>query len=416
MNRFRSAPLMAALAALLGLLVSLSPPPAWARTSVALRVEWIDPDIGNRILVGGVLVGAHNGEADFYDYLRPLPAVLVEPFERLMRAGVGSTLVSTVTQTYGGVFSTIYTLPFPRIFGVPPPWVAQESPIRIDVDPFEHRYFSFLGSVRPADDAFFGNEDPVRYPLFDEQGRFLGPLLINIYGNEVMDAGLCANTETGLDLLDPRPSHLPCRDGEGIVAPHPGLNGSLRNPDGEPQRILGSSFRQDGITVTYGQDTADFSRPGYLVGRLLVTNMNRLDKHLVGSWYNPERAGEGFNIDILEPATPGGPPRIMVYWYTFEPNGNGKPVWLSGMADVYGGITRVPLHRTWGGRFASTDNPTRVERVPWGHVDLDFWSCFDGMVRYTPVETGWPQGEYMIRRLGPLPATAAELCAAQQAP
>src|SRR5690606_36066678 len=150
-------------------------------------------------------------------------------------------------------------------------------------DPARHRYLSFLNRIHPSDDAFVGNDDPMRYEIFDANGQFTGPLVIDVYGADVLDAGTRRNDETGLMYLDlpvPQspedPSQLP---GEATLEPvgrHPGFNGSWRNPDGEPMRILDDDFQQPQasgqppIHFHYDLQYADFSRPGTRLFRIRV--------------------------------------------------------------------------------------------------------------------------------------------------
>jgi hypothetical protein len=260
----------------------------------------------------------------------------------------------------------------------------------------------------PSNDAFIGNEDPFEIEIFDADGRFKGPFYVDIYGNEVIDGGTCANDEarlTGLDVGSTGDQE--CQPGEGRVELHPGLNGSYRNPSATPQRILGGeTYYLDPTHPSfqrYDEIDADFSRPGYKIGRLIVSR-NSASGNWSGSWYSPERSGEGFNVEILEPDAGNPRARILVYWYTYTPDGSGEQVWLTGVGefDADGGVAaNVPLHYTEGGRFASPLNPGLVERIPWGSVRIGFGNCDEGRVFYFPNDPAWPAGDYFIRRLSP---------------
>src|SRR5690606_10196442 len=102
-----------------------------------------------------------------------------------------------------------------------------------------------------------------------------------------------------------------CEGGEGTAEPHPGLNGSLRNLEGVPQRILGATAMIEGRQLHYDTTAADFSAPGYRLGTLIITEAQAPRWHVAGSWYDPERAGEGFNIELLPAGELGGRPRML---------------------------------------------------------------------------------------------------------
>lgn len=367
-----------------------------------LRAEWIGYTPDNGILVSDILLAAHDGELVLKEDGQPVSEPLVDVVSALATQGIEAALNAAHVAGLDAAVHGLYNYPFPvGGIGTPRPGGPQQRQTMLFVQRDQHRYLSYLAAIKPSNDAFVGNDDPKQFELFDADGRFQGPLVIDLFGSQAVDAGLCDNDEIGLRLLDDTAGT--CAGGEGTVRPHPGLNGSRRNPDGEPQRVLGGQFAIQGRVIRYDVDAADFTVPGYRLGRLLITDPRALRWHVAGSWYNPSRAGEGFNLEVVKPAEAGGPQRLLVYWYTFEPDHSGKQVWLAGMGDLSTGTTRVPLHRTEGGRFASTDNPDLAERTPWGHVDLTFTSCFHGVMQYAPLDANWPEGGYAIHRLGPLP-------------
>lgn len=380
--------------------------------TVRLEVRWLETRPEQGIFTPFFVLAFHQGEIDFYDHERPVSGRLDELISVFRSGGslqplLGAWNLADAPAQFHGMSSS--PQPHCCAFPTPPPLTPQFQRASVAVDPRQHRFFSYAAYVAPSDDAFVGNEEPFEIELFNAEGRFAGPLYIDVFGSQVLDAGLCANREADLMLLDwapPAPNPLsPCEDGEGLVLPHPGLNGSQRNPHGEPKRVLGGHFDHDRFDpVHYDTVAADFSRPGYKLGRLMITRADASRFSPTGSWYSPARDGEGFNIEVVEARDGDSPPRMLVYWYTYEPDGSGRQVWLSGLAEMHpqqGGLTRVELIRSEGGRFASTDNPDLVERSPWGHVDLSFQSCTEGLVRYRPLDPAWPAGEYPIYRLSP---------------
>ena len=57
-----------------------------------------------------------------------------------------------------------------------------------------NQYLTFLSMLVPSNDTFFGNDNPFAYQLFDDQGRFNGPLTIDITAEIFYDAGTEVNS------------------------------------------------------------------------------------------------------------------------------------------------------------------------------------------------------------------------------
>lgn len=63
-------------------------------------------------------------------------------------------------------------------------------------NPSTDQYLSFAGMVVPSNDFFMANSDPQAFHLFDSSGHFLGPLTIQVFGQNVWDAGTEVNNIT----------------------------------------------------------------------------------------------------------------------------------------------------------------------------------------------------------------------------
>jgi hypothetical protein len=384
-----------------------TPPPASAQNtenSVGLLLRWDETKPESALSTLVIFAGFHNGEFDSFDFGQPANPLVAEWLPRAFAPG--AEFISAFEQRYPGAKGAWIWNPGSN--GNANPTLPPPGFVAVTVDPQRHRFLSYLSRLRPSNDAFIGNEDPFQIEVFDSEGRFRGPFYVDIYGNQVVDAGLCSNDEARLSGLDVAPyEEQECQSGEGHVRLHPGLNGSFRNPTAMPQRVLGGQtyYYQPSHPnfQHYDEIDADFSRPGYKIGRLIVSR-NWATGNWSGSWYSPERSGEGFNVEILEPDAGNPRARILVYWYTYTPDGSGEQVWLTGVGefDADGGIAaNVPLHYTEGGRFASPLNPGLVERIPWGSIRIGFGTCDEGRVFYFPSDPAWPAGDYFIRRLSP---------------
>lgn len=288
--------------------------------------------------------------------------------------------------------------------------LEQANPIarRIEVDFRRHAFFSFLGKLSPSDDGFVGNDDPERYRVFDADGRFSGPLVIEVWGEDVLDAGVRANTETSvlsvhrtIDLNAGTPSSEP-------IAPHPGYRGSLRNAD-QGAGLLGVRSRFCGLSGAadcFHLDPirGDFTRPGYPLLRIRISA--GLDGSFSGTWFDPARSGEGFLIDVTEAVQP----QLTVAWFTYAPDGSGRQMWLTGSGPIDFLDAVVPLFDARGGRFGSTDNPTAVQLTPKGQLRIGFAFCNQGRITFTPSDSSLPPVDYFIRRLTPTPRGTSQFC------
>ncbi len=120
-------------------------------------------------------------------------------------------------------------------------------------------FFTWATMLIPSNDAFLAvPDDALADPIFDEDGNFLGPITIERFGSDVLDAGTEVNTEEGAAFLNQTARDQGTAE-NGVVGLHPGFNGSEGNPDGGPVNILG------GITAagtTIDQIEGDFTRDG----------------------------------------------------------------------------------------------------------------------------------------------------------
>ncbi len=128
--------------------------------------------------------------------------------------------------------------------GVPGPIDPGETAsFVLDVDPNQvgQGFFTWATMIIPSNDAFLSVPDDARAdPIFDEDGNFLGPLVIERFGNDVLDAGTEVNNEEGAAFLNQTAIDQGTAE-NGVVGAHPGFNGSEGNPDGTPQNILGGT-------------------------------------------------------------------------------------------------------------------------------------------------------------------------------
>jgi len=111
-----------------------------------------------------------------------------------------------------------------------------------------------------------------------------------------------------------------------------------------------------------------------------------------GAWYVPERSGEGWIVEEL------GDGRSLVYWFTFDPQGN--QAWTIGSGVREGNRLRIADNRiTRGTRFGSGFVAADVQLLPWGTLDIDFAQCANGSLSYTSTLDGYGSGSRQPARL-----------------
>ncbi|MFU8878640.1 MAG: hypothetical protein ACNA7E_10900, partial [Wenzhouxiangellaceae bacterium] len=100
-----------------------------------------------------------------------------------------------------------------------------------------------------------------------------------------------------------------------------------------------------------------------------------------GAWFDPARDGEGFVIEVLEDR------RVVVYWFTYQPDGSGEQVWMMGVGEIARPPPITPpspgprtvavasvrdLIQPRGGVFGPDFDPDDIEAVVWGDLNFSF--------------------------------------------
>lgn len=115
---------------------------------------------------------------------------------------------------------------------------------------------------------------------------------------------------------------------------------------------------------------------------------------LSGSWYDRDRSGEGFLIEVAKNADGH---MLVLYWFTHL---EGEPYWLLGVAGFNPGkreIT-VPLYEYSGTGFGSNFNPEEITEAPWGEITMRFDSCSTGVAEWNS-DVGLGSGSFTLERI-----------------
>lgn len=128
----------------------------------------------------------------------------------------------------------------------------------------------------------------------------------------------------------------------------------------------------------------------------------QINPGISGSWFNPEKPGHGFSIEITEQGCTqiDGQGCLLAYWFTYTPEGD--PLFLVGVGPVDGNTAELTLNHNSGMAFGSfTPSP---DAQPWGTLNLRFSDCSSGFARYDSdfqSDEGTPYGtsSFKISRL-----------------
>ena len=186
-----------------------------------------------------VWFGFHDGENfDLYDRGEAASTGL----ERVAEDGNVGAIASEFSQAVGrnGVDSAVFGL----AEGAPGPIDPGETAtFTINVNPEDvgRGYFTWITMVIPSNDAFLASPgNPLTDAIFDVDGNFNGPLIVQRLGEDVLDAGTEVNTELDAAFLNQTGPNTGVTE-DGVITVHPGFNGSAALPDGTPVNILGGT-------------------------------------------------------------------------------------------------------------------------------------------------------------------------------
>jgi cytochrome c peroxidase len=126
-----------------------------------------------------------------------------------------------------------------------------------------------------------------------------------------------------------------------------------------------------------------------------------------GSWWNPQRPGEG---QIITFETAGERKVVFLTYFTYTPDG--KATWLAGNVDYRPGTASlsIPVIRASGPRFGTAYRAADVKIATAGHVVLDYLSCTEMRMRYVGSESFTVD---LTRLIGPIDGASCPSVPAQ---
>jgi hypothetical protein len=105
-----------------------------------------------------------------------------------------------------------------------------------------------------------------------------------------------------------------------------------------------------------------------------------IEAGISAAWYDPDREGEGFVIEVLEGQ------RAVLYWFTYD--GEGKQDWYTAVGEVRGRRILFPrLLRASGGIFGADFDPSLVSRDVVGTAAFSWAACDRGFMDWNIAES-----------------------------
>ena len=239
--------------------------------AVQFTIENLQPDDG--FFFTEAWVGLHNGDFDLFNN-----GERATPGLEALAEGGNTELLGSEFAAAGRLQTTVGN---GEVQFISPGEVIEGS---IDIiNPAAYRYASIASMIIPSNDAFFGNENPTAYEVFDEDGNPTGDIEITIYGQDIYDAGTEVN------------------DGQGAAGFSLGLNGDGGESTDDPTGVVGAHPGLENIIgfgnaagTTIGSDGSGAIDPDEAVARITIS---------VGDSINTESAvGPLFNGSVVEDA------------------------------------------------------------------------------------------------------------------
>ncbi len=227
-------------------------------------------------------ISASNGGFDVYNTgqaAADFPGI-TQLAENGNTAPLSNAFAASAAGAAGGVQATVTASAFDGDAPVFSP--GESTTFNLDVgDASVNRYFSFASMVIPSNDLFVGNDDAFAYELFNNDGVFIGPLVIEIYGRDVNDNGSevnSADNDAAFSTNDGQslPEFGVIRDFFTDISDADYLDSFIgsNTPNGA---TIGSSFGADDLIarITINQVPAPSSVMALLGGGLLMTRRRR---------------------------------------------------------------------------------------------------------------------------------------------
>ncbi len=192
-------------------------------------------------------------------------------------------------------------------------------------------------------------------------------------------------------------------DVAGVTVAHiheapPGVGGGIVFPFDDAESPIQQTFAfdaQDVDTLLAGDYYVNVHSEDFTGGEVRGQITAAGNGSHSGSWFSPSRDGEGFNLELVDAEDP----TLVLYWYTYAPDGSGDQVWLTGTGPLHLNQGSVQAFLTSGATFGDAFDPDDVERTEWGTVSVTFTSCDTAFVEFESLSQDFGSGSFTVERL-----------------
>lgn len=157
------------------------------------------------------------------------------------------------------------------------------------------------------------------------------------------------------------------------------------------------------LSIVFGIESARLTNNGANPQLKIYGSTNRVgdigaSAGVSGSWFDATKPGHGAHVEVLAPATPGGPDRIAVAWYVY--NRSGEQRWIVGDGVLNGNSATITnAIYTSGGLFPPAFQTSQVTNRPFGTLRFDFTDCNNGTLTFTSTDGDFGSGSVPLNRL-----------------
>lgn len=112
-------------------------------------------------------------------------------------------------------------------------------------------------------------------------------------------------------------------------------------------------------------------------------------------WTAVDQENQGINLQIVEQLD--GSIEGVAYWFTYGEDM--ASAWFIGIGPVSGNLIKMDLYEVDGVGFLEANDPNRDEVEAIGQLEMEFWSCDDGEVRFSSNKEEVGSGMFDVERL-----------------
>lgn len=208
-----------------------------------------------------------------------------------------------------------------------------------------------------------------------EGGMLLGITLVD--ANKELSVALIQNVTPGQHSI-PFNTLLPATSPTGAdLALIDNIGLAIANQEGEEGRVVVAELATDGA-ITEG--------PALPVDDEIVA------EEIPGTYYNPQRDGEGCQLTLERNATTF----ILTCYFYIE----GEQFWVIGVGELVAGqIVFGQLTITSGAQFGDAFDPDDVVRTPWGSAVMTWGDCNNAELQLIPQLPGYEQITLVLTRI-----------------